>query len=89
MYCYVYKGIHKPDHYLYLQQELGAAETCLPDALLTMLGELSLVVEFELHADRNLPQVDAAQVLADIKAQGFYLQMPKKDMRAEEDRLFS
>lgn len=89
MHCYVYKGAFKPDHYLYLQEEISGAEASLPEALLAMLGELSLVVEFDLQADRELPQADAAQVLADIKAQGFYLQMPKKDMRAEEDQLFS
>lgn len=89
MHCYVYKGEFNPDHYLYLQEEISGAEASLPEALLAMLGELSLVVEFDLQADRELPQADAAQVLADIKAQGFYLQMPKKDMRAEEDRLFS
>ncbi|MEM7358286.1 MAG: YcgL domain-containing protein [Pseudomonadota bacterium] len=87
MQCYVYKGANRDDHYLYLSSELSNAD--VPTALLTMLGDLSLVVEFQLHAQRELPQADAEQVMRDIEEQGFYLQMPRKDMRAEEDRLFS
>ena len=50
-----------------------------------MSGEL----EVELTPQRTLAQADAVQVMKDISDQGFYLQMPKKDMRAEEDRLFN
>lgn len=87
MQCYVYKGENHDDHYLYLNRELDSAE--IPPALLTMLGDLHLVLEFQLDAARKLPQADAEQVMQDIQEQGFYLQMPRKDMRAEEDRLFS
>lgn len=93
MQVYVYKGVNKDDHYLYLDRELdlGSEEEIseIPLALVTMLGDLSLVLEFELTADRVLMQADATQVRADILEQGFYLQMPKKDMRAEEDLIFS
>ena len=90
MHCFVYKGSNKQDHYLYLpmaREELS--EDALPSALLAMLGELSLVVEFELNAQRSLPQAEPQQVLDDIAEQGFYLQMPKKDMLAEESRWFN
>ncbi|GAA6140082.1 YcgL domain-containing protein [Arenicella sp. 4NH20-0111] len=91
MQCYVYKGDRKEDHFVYLNEELDAEapDQSLPAAILTLMGELSFVLEFDLTPDRQLPQADAVQVLADIEEQGFYLQMPKKDMRAEEDRLFS
>lgn len=89
MICYVYKGGNRDDHYLYIPYEIENQEVTVPDSLLEMLGELALVVEFELYAERKLPQADAQQVIADIEEQGFYLQMPKRDMRAEEDRLFS
>lgn len=91
MYCYVYKGDRKEDHFVYLKEELdlNAPEQSLPDAIVTLMGEFSLVLEFDLTSDRKLPQADAAQILTDMDAQGFYLQIPKKDMRAEEDRLFS
>lgn len=93
MRCVVYKGANKEDHFLFLSQALEELETHeelpVPAALLHMLGELSLVIEFDLQQDQSLAQADAAQVIADIQSNGFYLQMPKKDMRAEEARWFS
>lgn len=91
LHCYVYKGDRKDDHFVYLDKELDLSqpEKNLPAAILKLLGQLSLVLDFELTVERKLPQADAEQVLSDIKEQGFYLQMPKKDMRAQEDRLFS
>ncbi len=90
MYCYVYKGDKKDDHYLYLNQEFGSLEEGhLPSAILGLLGELSLVLEFELELDRKLPQAEAEQVMHDIKSQGFYLQMPKQDMLALEEQYFN
>ena len=68
--------------------DFAEAQTALPDAVTRLLGELSFVLEFELTPDRTLSQADARQVIEDIQTQGFYLQMPKKDLQAEEDRLF-
>lgn len=91
MQCYVYKGDRKDDHYLYLNYVFDADN--LPDdfpvAILTLMGDLTLVIEFNLDSDRKLPQADPKQVVSDIQAQGFYLQMPKKDMRVEEDMYFN
>ena len=91
MYCYVYKGDKKDDHYLYLNQEFDHSNPPneLPNAILQLMGDLSLVLDFELEATRTLPQADAVHVLQSIEAQGYYLQMPKKDMLAEEDRFFN
>lgn len=91
MYCYVYKGEHKDDHYLYLGYEFDAQSlpASFPEAILTLLGELSLVVEFELEAERKLPQAEAQQVIDSIASQGFYLQMPKKDMHEIENQFFN
>ena len=92
MNCYVYKGDRKDDHYLYLTSEFDLQkpnEDVVPGAILTLLGELSLVLEFELSADRKLPQADAQHVLDSLNDQGFYLQMPKKDMAAVEDQYFN
>ncbi len=91
MQCYVYKGDRKDDHYIYLAEELNVNEPdkSLPAAITKLLGGLTFVLDFELTHERKLPQADAHQVLADIESQGFYLQMPKKDLRAEEDRIFS
>ena len=91
MYCYVYKGDRKEDYFLYLNQEFSHDTLAddFPSAVLDLLGDLSLVVEFELDLDRKLPQAEASQVIHDITEQGFYLQMPKKDMRAVEERYFN
>lgn len=91
MVCYVYKGEKKQDHYLYLPHEFDAAELPkdFPDAILGLLGELSLIIEFELSPERKLPQAEASQVISDIQSQGFYLQMPKKDMLLEEAQYFN
>ena len=90
MNCYVYKGEKKPDHYLYLVEELDASAppAQLPEAILSRLGELELVIEFDLTPDRKMPQADAKHVLESLAEQGFYLQIPKKDMSAEEDAYF-
>lgn len=91
MYCYVYKGDKKDDHYLYLDYRFdhNKLPSELPAAILGLMGELSLVIEFELDLTRKLPQADAAQIISDIQSQGFYLQMPKKDMVAEEHVYFN
>lgn len=90
MQCFVYKGERKEDHYLFLPSEVDEVEKSnLPQALLDMLGRLSLVTEFSLTAERRLPQADAAQVLHDLSEKGFYLQMPKKDMSAIEAEWFN
>ena len=90
MQCYVYKGDKKEDSYLYLNYEFDAEQVPseFPAAILRMMGELSLVIEFDLQPDRALPQADAPKVLADLESQGYYLQLPKKDMKALEDEMF-
>ncbi len=90
MHCFVYKSGQKGDHYLYLAEPFEKdTEEKLPSALIELLGELQLVVEFDLHSERKLPQADAGQVLESLRSQGFYLQMPRKDMLAEEDQWFN
>jgi len=91
MHCFVYKGDNKDDHYLYLDQlyDTDNLPEGFPSAILNLLGQLTLVVDFELTPERKLPQAEAAQVLSDIQSKGFYLQMPKKDMLAEEEMFFN
>lgn len=91
MQCFVYKGDKKENHFLYLNREFDQANLPenFPTAILTLMGELSFVVEFYLEAERELAQADATHVLADIRAHGYYLQMPKKDMDALEDQYFN
>jgi uncharacterized protein YcgL (UPF0745 family) len=40
------------------------------------LGDLELVISFDLAAKTSLASADPAEVMASIKMGGFYLQMP-------------
>lgn len=90
MNCFVYKGTKKQDHFLYLHQQIGSADSAeLPQALLDLLGELEFVIEFDLSPDRKLPNADSASVIAQLKDKGYFLQMPKESMWQAEEQLFS
>lgn len=91
MNCYVYKGERKEDHYLYLPEEFDQQTLSkeIPAGIFSLMGELSLVIEFDLTPERQLPQADAQHVIDSLVDNGFYLQMPKKDMKALEDEYFN
>ena len=76
MHCAIYKGPKKTDHYLYVEREDDFSR--VPESLMDMLGKLELVMTLELNAERTLAQVDAHQVKAALKDQGYYFQMPPK-----------
>ena len=78
MQCYVYKSLAKSDVYVYLDRRDDF--TRLPQALLALLGELRLVMEFDLTPQRQLAKETAVDVLLNLSARGYHLQMP--DMEA-------
>ena len=82
MYCQVFKGSRRQDPYIYLP--VGYDQSELPITLHTLLGELLLVVEFELTPDRKLAIADTAEVIAQLGDRGFYLQMPPGDKLPED-----
>ena len=89
MRCYVYKGDKKEGMYLYLPQHADPQLIAeLPAALTELLGELSLVVDFDL-TEIKLVKADAGQVMEDMRDKGFYLQMPTNDMWLEEHQYFN
>lgn len=79
MNCVVYKGRRRPDTYLFVEQrdEFGR----LPQALLDMMGDLTLVLELELDEQRKLAQADVTEVMKSLKDCGFFVQMPPGDNR--------
>lgn len=91
MQCYVYKSEKKQDHFLFVAKQFEGASPpeVLPVALLEMLGELSLVVDFDLTESRKLPNSEAGQVLEALIKNGFYLQMPKESMNEIEELYFN
>lgn len=91
MQCYVYKGEKKQDHFLYLNEEIegDSLPAELPDALAQLLGELTLVLSFELTSERKLANADAEQVLSQLGEQGYFLQMPNDEMFNAEEHFFN
>jgi len=76
MRCSVYKSLRQYDYYLYVRATDALA--CLPDGLKRLLGCVEKIMELDLHAGRPLAQVDVLDVMRQIDAQGYYLQMPPR-----------
>jgi len=76
MHCEIYRSSKKDQTYLYVKSPIDRDE--LPDALLSVLGELSLVMELEITGDTKLATEDSTLVIAEVGEKGFYLQMPPK-----------
>ncbi|MBT6273231.1 MAG: YcgL domain-containing protein [Chromatiales bacterium] len=72
--CWVYRCVRRPETYLFLAKEDGA--DALPEQLRSVVGPLELVIHIELHAGRPLARASAQTVMADLKSQGYYLQLP-------------
>ncbi len=70
----IFRGSLKPEAYLYVDKANGLVD--VPELLLGQFGELETVMTMLLDPQRKLARADAAEVLAKIEAQGFYLQMP-------------
>jgi hypothetical protein len=77
MLCHIYRSSRRQGTYLYLRER--DAFTVLPPALLQSFGVPEYAFSFELHAGRMLAQADTAAVLAAMRAQGFFLQLPPPD----------
>lgn len=76
MNCAIYKGSKKDAHYLYIEREDDFER--VPDSLLAVLGELSLVMCIELSAARKLMQADVEKVMQALADQGYYFQIPPR-----------
>ena len=74
MQCHVYASERSQDTYLWLDDPQRV--DMLPESLHALLGELRLVIELDLQPDRTLPRQDAATVLANLRTQGWHLQLP-------------
>ncbi len=74
--CWVYRSPRKQEMYLYLAEEDGFNK--VPDALLEKFGQPILVIELELSPERKLAREDVNTVMANLRSQGFHLQLPPK-----------
>ncbi|MDX1251443.1 MAG: YcgL domain-containing protein [Gammaproteobacteria bacterium] len=78
MKCAIYKSLKKPDTYLYIERENDFSR--IPEGLLQLLGRLELVMNLDLTPGRKLAQADADEVRRQLDVQGYYLQMPAKEL---------
>lgn len=76
MRCAIYRSTKKADTYLYIEKQDDFSR--LPDTLRQLLGELVFVMTLELEPERRLAQADVEQVRAQLRLQGYYLQLPPK-----------
>ncbi len=74
--CWVYRSPRKSEMYLYLAKEDDF--DAIPADLLKRFGEPILVIELELSAGRKLAREDVNRVMANLREQGFHLQLPPK-----------
>ena len=72
--CWIYRSPRREEMYLYVCEE-GNFDR-VPTPLLQRFGQPSLVMELTLDSDRRLAREDISQVMKNLEAQGFHLQMP-------------
>ncbi|WP_110602405.1 YcgL domain-containing protein [Salinicola lusitanus] len=72
--CEVVKSPRRDEMYLYLDKAQGMAP--VPQALRERFGPPIAVMTLLLRAERPLARADVVKVMAAIRDQGFYLQMP-------------
>ncbi len=77
MQCAVYRCSRKAETYLYVAVAEGKADfSRVPDALLDSLGRREHVMDLELTPERTLARANRDEVVAALRRQGFFLQMP-------------
>lgn len=72
--CEIFKSSRKEEMYLYVDKREGLVS--VPEVLMETFGKPIAVLTMLLTADKPLGRANATDVLASIKEQGFYLQMP-------------
>jgi uncharacterized protein YcgL (UPF0745 family) len=75
MYCAIYKSQLRQDTYLYLADKDDFAR--VPDNLISLLGTPLYVMDLELSPTRKLAQEDVLEVMQNLQARGWHLQLPR------------
>lgn len=74
IHCRIYRCSKQQEMYIYLRDDLSVED--LPEPLRKRTGQLQECMQLELHAERKLARVDIAEVMQQLRAQGFFLQLP-------------
>lgn len=72
--CWIYRSPKKDEMYLYLAAEDDFE--CIPEALLKRFGRPQFVMQLTLSPERRLARVDVDKVMAGLRENGLFLQMP-------------
>ncbi|NVK25288.1 MAG: YcgL domain-containing protein [Gammaproteobacteria bacterium] len=72
--CTVYRSAKKADTYLYVEKNNDFSK--VPEQLRTLLGNLTLVMTFNLDGRKSLGGADLSKVKSELNDKGFYLQLP-------------
>ena len=81
MFCHIYRSNHKVDTYLYLVEKDDFS--VIPADLLRVFGPPEFSFSFELTEGRELAREDSAEVLENLRNQGYHLQL-QKDILVEQ-----
>ena len=81
MFCHIYRSSRKVDTYLYLADKDDFS--ILPESMLSIFGDPEFSFSFELAMDKKLAREDTSEVLANLKAQGYHLQL-QNDVLVEQ-----
>lgn len=74
MLAHVYKSARRPDTFVYLAARDDFAR--LPESLRAGLAPFTFVLALELAPERKLARASAVEVMENLSARGFHLQMP-------------
>ncbi len=74
MLCTIYKSARKAQTYLFINKRDDFSE--VPEALMKTFGTPQLVTIINLATKEKLAMADIDKVKANLKEQGFYLQLP-------------
>ncbi|WP_346839046.1 YcgL domain-containing protein [Microbulbifer sp. SAOS-129_SWC] len=72
--CDIYRSPRREEMYLYTDKREGLKR--VPEKLLEMFGKPQHLTTLLLAPEKKLARADAARVLEEILARGYYLQMP-------------
>ncbi len=81
MFCHIYRSNRKPDTFLYLVNKDDFSE--VPDTLMGIFGEPEFSFSFDLLANKKLAKENTKEVLSNLEAQGYHLQL-QNDLLIEQ-----
>lgn len=78
-----FRSPKKEELYLFVPKEDGLDK--LPKELLTMFGEPTHVLDFDLTPDRKMAREEAKVVYEAVQTKGFFMQMPPSEVEKLSD----